>query len=90
LFDHPHININMANTKLLLFLCLVALLLFATPTHAFGAGNIASISKIEGKNWRHGDIEDMLKTVDFLKKHKWTSMMIKVGFVAVLSDSFVY
>ncbi|KAI5203843.1 heterokaryon incompatibility Het-C [Aureobasidium subglaciale] len=67
----------MANTKLLLFLCLVAILLFATPTHAFGAGNIASISKIEGKNWRHGDIEDMLKTVDCLKKHKWTSMMIK-------------
>ncbi|THX54930.1 heterokaryon incompatibility Het-C [Aureobasidium pullulans] len=67
----------MANTKLLLFLCLVAVLLFATPTHAFGAGNIASISKIEGKNWRHGDIEDMLKTVDCLKKHKWTSMMIK-------------
>jgi hypothetical protein len=67
----------MTNTKLLLFLCLVAVLLFATPTHAFGAGNIASISKIEGKNWRHGDIEDMLKTVDCLKKHKWTSMMIK-------------
>ncbi|KAH0279961.1 heterokaryon incompatibility Het-C, partial [Aureobasidium melanogenum] len=67
----------MANTKLLLFLCLVAVLLFATPTHAFGAGNIASISKIEGKNWRHGDIEDMLKTVDCLKKHKWTSRMIK-------------
>ncbi|CAD0086159.1 unnamed protein product [Aureobasidium vineae] len=69
----------MANTKLLLFLCLVAVLLFATPTHAFGAGNIASISKVEGKNWRHGDIEDMLKTVDCLKKHKWTSMMIKVA-----------
>ena len=67
----------MANTKLLLFLCLLAVLLFATPTHAFGAGNIASISKIEGENWRHGDIEDMLKTVDCLKKHKWTSMMIK-------------
>jgi hypothetical protein len=77
LFDLLHINNNMANTKLLLFLCLVAVLLFATPTHAFGAGNIASISKIEGKNWRHGDIEDMLKTVDCLKKHKWTSMMIK-------------
>jgi hypothetical protein len=28
--------------------------------HAFGAGNIASISKIEGQNWRHGDIEDAL------------------------------
>jgi hypothetical protein len=90
LFDLSHININMANTKLLLFLCLVAVLLFATPTHAFGAGNIASISKIEGKNWRHGDIEDMLKTVDCLKKHKWTSMMIKVGYSAILIESFMY
>ena len=27
----------------------------------------ASISKIEGHNWRHGDIEDMLKTIAFLK-----------------------
>lgn len=38
---------------------------------------LASISKIEGHNWRHGDIEDMLKTVAFIKGHKWTSMMIK-------------
>ena len=38
---------------------------------------LASISKIEGHNWRHGDIEDMLKTVAFLKGHKWTSMMVK-------------
>ena len=39
--------------------------------------SIASISKIEGHNWRHGDIEDMLKTVAFIKGHKWTSMMVK-------------
>ena len=39
--------------------------------------DIASISAIEGKNWRHGDIEDVLKTVAFIKGHKWTSMMIK-------------
>lgn len=26
---------------------------------------------------RSGDIEDMLKTVAFIKGHKWTSMMIK-------------
>lgn len=37
----------------------------------------ASISKLEGHNWRHGDIEDMLKTIAFLKGHKWTSMMVK-------------
>lgn len=60
----------------------VSLLLgvFLLVTHqvaAFGAGNIASISKIEGRNWRHGDIEDVLKTVAHLKGHKWTSMMIK-------------
>ncbi|KAK2759163.1 hypothetical protein FQN54_003263 [Arachnomyces sp. PD_36] len=60
-------------------LLVLALLLVFLPTqvHAFGAGNIASISKIEGKNWRHGDIEDMLKTVAFIKGHKWTGMMVK-------------
>ncbi|TQS35062.1 hypothetical protein Golomagni_04528 [Golovinomyces magnicellulatus] len=36
------------------------LLLNASPVIAFGAGNIASVSKIEGVNWRHGDIEDTL------------------------------
>ncbi|KAL8837955.1 MAG: hypothetical protein Q9170_002327 [Blastenia crenularia] len=56
---------------------LVLLFLQASPAAAFGAGNIASISKIEGHNWRHGDIEDMLKTVAFIKGHKWTSMMVK-------------
>ncbi|KAL8769460.1 MAG: hypothetical protein Q9209_004521 [Squamulea sp. 1 TL-2023] len=57
----------------------LTLLLFiqASPAAAFGAGNIASISKIEGRNWRHGDIEDMLKTIAFIKGHKWTSMMVK-------------
>ena len=41
---------------------LVALvvLCYASTAHAFGAGNIASSSKIEGQNWRHGDIEDTL------------------------------
>ncbi|OJI99125.1 hypothetical protein ASPVEDRAFT_123800 [Aspergillus versicolor CBS 583.65] len=55
----------------------LVLLLLPCQVHAFGAGNIASISKVEGKNWRHGDIEDMLKTVAFIKGHKWTSNMIK-------------
>lgn len=41
------------------------------------ATDIASISAVEGKNWRHGDIEDMLKTVAFIKGHKWTSIMMK-------------
>ncbi|KHJ36152.1 putative nima-interacting protein [Erysiphe necator] len=42
----------------LLLICIV--LLLASPVAAFGAGNIASIAKIEGTNWRHGDIEDTL------------------------------
>lgn len=43
----------------------VALLvvLYAGQAHAFGAGNIGSTSKIEGQNWRHGDIEDTLLTL---------------------------
>lgn len=44
-------------TPLLLLLTLLVVLAFATPAAAFGAGNIASISKIEGDNFRHGDIE---------------------------------
>ncbi|KAI5864905.1 Het-C-domain-containing protein [Durotheca rogersii] len=36
---------------------------FASPALAFGAGNIAGISKIEGQNWRHGDIEDTLLSI---------------------------
>lgn len=39
--------------------------------------DIASVAKIEGKNWRHGDIEDILATLAFIKGHKWTSNMIK-------------
>ncbi|KAL0474327.1 heterokaryon incompatibility protein Het-C domain-containing protein [Neurospora intermedia] len=41
-------------------LAFLVIYLFASPALAFGAGNIASISKIEGQNWRHGDIEDAL------------------------------
>ncbi|RAL67857.1 hypothetical protein DID88_008583 [Monilinia fructigena] len=43
-----------------LLLAFAILLLLAHPAHAFGAGNIASVSKISGINWRHGDIEDTL------------------------------
>ncbi|RFU74362.1 hypothetical protein TARUN_7885 [Trichoderma arundinaceum] len=42
---------------LALLVCLVQ------PAAAFGAGNIASVSKVEGQNWRHGDIEDALLTL---------------------------
>lgn len=58
-------------------IALISLVLLPAPAAAFGAGNIASIARIEGHNWRHGDIEDVLKTIAFLKGHKWTSLMIK-------------
>lgn len=38
----------------LLLIAFVLLVLLPRPTAAFGAGNIASISKIEGQNFRHG------------------------------------
>ncbi|KAE8150576.1 heterokaryon incompatibility protein Het-C-domain-containing protein [Aspergillus avenaceus] len=68
-------GLNLSSNALLV-LCLI-LVVLPSQVHAFGAGNIASISAVEGKNWRHGDIEDMLKTVAFIKGHKWTSTMIK-------------
>ena len=37
-----------------LLLGLILLVVFVRPSHAFGAGNIASVSKVEGVNWRHG------------------------------------
>ena len=67
----------MAVQKSILLSVLVLLALLASPAAAFGAGNIASISKVEGKNWRHGDIEDVLKTIAFLHGQKWASNMIK-------------
>ena len=43
--------------------CVIGIILMAGPAHAFGAGNIGSTSKIEGQNWRHGDLEDTLLTI---------------------------
>ncbi|KAF1914198.1 heterokaryon incompatibility protein Het-C-domain-containing protein, partial [Ampelomyces quisqualis] len=43
--------------------CLILVVFWARPAAAFGAGNIASLSSIEGQNWRHGDIEDTLLTL---------------------------
>lgn len=44
-------------------LCVVCIILLARPAQAFGAGNIGSTSKVEGENWRHGDLEDTLLTL---------------------------
>ena len=56
----------------------VALSVTQNHTRLLTQLDIASISAVEGKNWRHGDIEDMLKTIAFIKGHKWTSTMIKL------------
>ncbi|KIW85058.1 hypothetical protein Z517_00446 [Fonsecaea pedrosoi CBS 271.37] len=47
----------------IILVCVVGIILLARPAHAFGAGNIGSTSKIEGQNWRHGDLEDTLLTI---------------------------
>lgn len=44
-------------------ICLLCIVYFASSAHAFGAGNIGSTSRVEGQNWRHGDIEDTLLTI---------------------------
>ncbi|KOS20421.1 hypothetical protein ESCO_005446 [Escovopsis weberi] len=59
---------------LVLAICLVFL---PSRAAAFGAGNIPSIAQVEGHNWRHGDIEDMLEHLAFLGGKKWSSMLIK-------------
>jgi len=61
--------------SILLAFCLLLVLLPGRAA-AFGAGNIPSIAQVEGHNWRHGDIEDMLKTIAFLHGKKWTSMLV--------------
>ncbi|CAM1503944.1 Fc.00g015350.m01.CDS01 [Cosmosporella sp. VM-42] len=60
-----------------LLLFAVCLVLLPGKAAAFGAGNIPSIAQVEGHNWRHGDIEDVLETIAFLHGKKWTSMLIK-------------
>ncbi|KAI4161292.1 MAG: hypothetical protein LQ342_004959 [Letrouitia transgressa] len=72
----PPLKTSIGAQSIFLLTALI-LIIQASPAAAFGAGNIASISKIEGRNWRHGDIEDMLKTIAFIKGHKWTSMMVR-------------
>ena len=86
---------------------LLLLALLPLPAAAFGAGNIPSIAQIEGLNFRHGgeipteldslsltrvaDIEDMLKTIAFIKGHKWTTMMVKRVTLAIgLESTCIY
>ncbi|OTB13437.1 hypothetical protein K445DRAFT_164526 [Daldinia sp. EC12] len=60
-------------------LLIIAVILIVMPgkAAAFGAGNIPSIAQVEGHNWRHGDIEDTLKTIAFLHGKKWTTLMVQ-------------
>ncbi|EEA24429.1 hypothetical protein TMatcc_007529 [Talaromyces marneffei ATCC 18224] len=66
-----------SSTTAFVFVVLLMLIVLPGKAEAFGAGNIASISTIEGKNWRHGDIEDTIQALAFIRGHKWTSAMIK-------------
>ncbi|KIP12121.1 hypothetical protein PHLGIDRAFT_368931 [Phlebiopsis gigantea 11061_1 CR5-6] len=53
-------------TSILLLLILVCILVFCIPgngVYAFGAGNIPSFAYMEGRAFRHGDIEDTLSEV---------------------------
>jgi hypothetical protein len=75
------------SSQYLLLVAIAILVLLPTQAEAFGAGNIASISKIEGQNWRHGDIEDMLATVACLKGHRWKSNMIKVRYTLFMHSA---
>ncbi len=75
-------QLSMASTRsgwgwgsVLLLLGLV--LMFAGKAEAFGAGNVPSISVLEGVTFRHGDIEDALKTIAFLHSKKWTTMLVQ-------------
>ncbi|KAH9922490.1 heterokaryon incompatibility protein Het-C-domain-containing protein [Fomitopsis serialis] len=44
----------------LIFLCILVFCLPGSGVYAFGAGNIPSFAYLEGKAFRHGDIEDVL------------------------------
>ncbi|KAF7558338.1 hypothetical protein G7046_g5816 [Stylonectria norvegica] len=70
----PSFSLPRGSWLLLFAVCLV---LLPGKAAAFGAGNIPSIAQVEGHNWRHGDIEDMLSGIAFLHGKKWTSMLIK-------------
>ncbi|KAI4186641.1 MAG: hypothetical protein L6R41_003356 [Letrouitia leprolyta] len=50
-------------TFTLVLSCIILVTVLSPTVSAFGAGNIASIARIEGQNWRHGDIEDTLLNI---------------------------
>ena len=56
---------------------LLLVLTLSTPAFAFGAGNIVSVSKVAGKNWRHGDIEDTLLELFMTHGMKFDRLAVK-------------
>ncbi|CDZ97898.1 Heterokaryon incompatibility Het-C [Phaffia rhodozyma] len=56
----------MSRATYIIILAILGLLCFGNSARAFGAGNIPSFAFLEGKAFRHGDIEDVL--VDLAKK----------------------
>ncbi|KAF7794906.1 hypothetical protein EIP86_006049 [Pleurotus ostreatoroseus] len=48
---------------LLILLCIFALCISGNGVYAFGAGNIPGFAYMEGRAFRHGDIEDTLATL---------------------------
>lgn len=61
---------------LAVLLAILIVCCLATPAHAFGAGNIPSASGIEGYNWRHGDITDVLLSlpISFITRQRFRSI----------------
>ncbi|KAM0755942.1 Het-C-domain-containing protein [Meredithblackwellia eburnea MCA 4105] len=53
----------MTRSFLVILLTLTIVLCLIQHAHAFGAGNIPSFSFLEGKAFRHGDIEDVLAEI---------------------------
>ncbi|RPA76743.1 heterokaryon incompatibility Het-C [Ascobolus immersus RN42] len=68
----------MAFQPITLLLSTFALFLFfSTPVAAFGAGSILKVSAIAGKNWRHGDIEDVLLELMMSNAKEFDSLSVK-------------
>ena len=68
---------SIMSRKTVFLLCLIATVvcLSLIPTaHAFGAGNIPSFAFLEGKAFRHGDLEDVL-----LELHKKSGGLFGMG-----------
>lgn len=52
-------------------LLVAAILCFVSPAYAFGAGNIPTASGLDGYNWRHGDIADLLLSLPISFKTRY-------------------